>query len=58
MGHSKTKKNKEDYKGQQSLWRSHVTFIGAYNDHQGKDHSTGKLDKKAWDISQIVELEL
>jgi hypothetical protein len=47
MGHSKTKKNKEDYKRQQSLWRSHVIFIGAYDDHQGKNHCTGEFDKKA-----------
>jgi hypothetical protein len=57
-GHSKTKKNKEDYKGQQSLRRSHVKFIGTYDDHQGKDHGSGEFDEKARDIGQVVELEL
>ena len=38
--------------------RSHVIFIGGYDDHQGKDHGTGEFGKKAWDISQVVELEL
>jgi hypothetical protein len=46
-GHTKTKKNKEDYKRQQSLRRSHVIFIGTYDDHQGKDHGTSEFDKKA-----------
>ena len=56
--HTKTKKNKKYYKGQQSLRGSQVLFIGAYNDHQGKDHGTGEFDKKACNISQVVELEL
>ena len=57
-GHSDTKKNKEERKGQQSVRRSHVIFIGGCDDHQGKDNGTDEFGKKACDISRVVELEL
>jgi hypothetical protein len=57
-GHSDTKKNNEERKGQQSIRRSHVIFIGGRDDHQGKNHCTNEFVKKTCDISQVVELEL
>jgi hypothetical protein len=46
-GHSYTKENDEDHKGQQPIRGSHVVFIGGCNDYQGKYHGTSEFSKKA-----------